>query len=113
MRYMKGVMEQFMLRPGKTSLIDAATDRSMSYGALDEVTSKVYAYLSDRGIGREDFVMIDLPRGIDAIAAIVGVWRAGAAYVLVEEGTPHEKRILSIMTADAAFCWIRKYTRKS
>ena len=92
MRYMEKIMEWFMTAPGKESLIDAASGRTMTYGELDKVTSKVYAYLLKEGIGREDFVMIDLPRGIDAIAVIIGVWRAGAAYVIVEEGTTAEKK---------------------
>lgn len=78
--------------PDKTVLIDAATERIMSYGELDELTSKVYARLTEEKIGRDDFVMIDLPRGINAVAVLIGVWRAGAAYVLVEEGTPAEKK---------------------
>ena len=60
----------------------------MSYGELDRLTSSIYAYLTDIGIGREDFVMIDLPRGINVAVAAIGVWRAGAAYVIVDEGTP-------------------------
>ena len=78
--------------PEKTALIDVAADRAMSYGELDELTAKVYAYLSERGIGRESFVMIALPRGIGTVIAAIGVWRAGAAYVIVEEGTPAERK---------------------
>ncbi|MBR1844148.1 MAG: AMP-binding protein [Lachnospiraceae bacterium] len=92
MRYMECIMNRFITEPDKTSLIDAGTDRSLSYGELDVVTSKVYAYLSRRGIGKESFVMIDLPRGIDAMAVTIGVWRAGAAYVILEEGTSVEKK---------------------
>ena len=85
-------MEWFKTSPDKETLIDAATGRTMTYGELDEVTSKVYAYLANKGIGRESFVMIDLPRGIDVTAVFIGVWRAGAAYVPVEEGMPAEKK---------------------
>ena len=59
MRYMEGVMERCRKDPGKIFLIDAAEDKTLSYGELDELTSKVYAYLSDKGIGKEDFVMIE------------------------------------------------------
>ena len=92
MRYMEGVMDRCRKDPGKIFLIDAAEEKTLSYGELDELTSKVYAYLSDKGIGREDFVMIDLPRGISPVVTAVGVWRSGAAYVIVEEETPAEKK---------------------
>lgn len=92
MRYMEGVMERCRKDPGKIFLIDAAEDKTLSYGELDELTSKVYAYLSDKGIGKEDFVMIDLPRGISPVVTAIGVWRSGAAYVIVEEETPAEKK---------------------
>ncbi|MBE5847088.1 MAG: hypothetical protein E7300_05360 [Lachnospiraceae bacterium] len=36
--------------------------------------------------------MIDLPRGINVAVAAIGVWRAGAAYVIVEEGTPASRK---------------------
>ena len=36
--------------------------------------------------------MILLPRGIKPFAAIVGVWKAGAAYVILETDYPAEKR---------------------
>ena len=41
MRYMEKIMEWFMTAPGKESLIDAASGRTMTYGELDKVTSKV------------------------------------------------------------------------
>lgn len=92
MRYMEGVLERCRKDPDKIFTIDTANDKTLSYGELDELTSKVYAYLSDRGIGRENFVMIDLPRGISPIVTAIGVWRSGAAYVIVEEETPAEKK---------------------
>ena len=90
--FMDRLMCHFQGQSDRSALVDAATGKTISYGALDEVTAKVYAYLSDRGIGTEDFVMINLPRGIYALAAALGVWRTGAALVIVEEGTPAERR---------------------
>ena len=89
---MERVLEWSKTSPGKTVLLDTETDKEMSYRELDESTSRIYAYLKDRGIGREAFVMIDLPRGIDVAVAAIGVWRAGAAYVIVEEGTPDARK---------------------
>ncbi|MBR0092560.1 MAG: AMP-binding protein [Lachnospiraceae bacterium] len=89
---MERLMKHFQENAQKTILLDGATGKTLTFGELDELTARVYGYLSEKGIGRESFVMINLPRGIYALAAAVGVWRAGAAYVLVEDGTPVEKR---------------------
>lgn len=92
MVFIEYLLENCKAYPDKTAFIDGATGKKLSYAEVDALTAKVYAYLSDRGIGREDFVMINLPRGIYALVAALGVWRAGAAYVIVEEGMPTQKR---------------------
>lgn len=92
MSYMARLMEHFKTIAGRNVFTDAATGEAMKYGELDDLTSRVYAYLSERGIGKESFVMIDLPRGIYTLAVAVGVWRAGAAYVIVDEGIPVKQK---------------------
>ena len=74
-----------------TAIIDVRTDTSMSYHELDVASGKVYRYLTEHGIGREDVVMIFLPRGARPFITIVGVWKAGAAYVMLETDYPAEK----------------------
>ena len=49
------------------------------------MSGRVYAYLTDNGVGKEDFVLINLPRGIMPVIAMLGVWKAGAAWALVED----------------------------
>lgn len=92
MSYMSRMMEHFKEDADRSAMIDVATGKTLTYGELDDLTSRVYAYLTDKGIGKEQFVMINLPRSIYTFVAIIGVWRAGAAYVIVEEGTPEKKK---------------------
>ena len=66
-------------------------DKDLSFRELDRISGKVYRYLQDHGIGREDFVNILLPRGVEPFIAMLGVWKAGAAFVLLEEGYPAER----------------------
>ncbi len=49
------------------------------------MSGRVYAYLKAKGIGKEDFVLIDLPRGVLPVIVMIGVWKAGAAWALVED----------------------------
>lgn len=72
-------------KPNAAILFDDAHAKGITYAQLDDLSGRVYAYLSDKGIGKEDFVLINLPRGIMPIIAMVGIWKAGAAWALVED----------------------------
>ncbi|MBR4256740.1 MAG: AMP-binding protein [Clostridia bacterium] len=65
--------------PNATILYDEAHTNGISYAKLDDMSGRVYAYLKENGIGKEDFVLINLPRGVLPVVAMVGVWKAGAA----------------------------------
>lgn len=72
-------------KPTASILFDEAHTKGLTYEQFDAASGKVYAYLKKQGIGREDFVLIDLPRGVLPVVAMIGVWKAGAAWVLVED----------------------------
>ena len=71
--------------PNTAILFDDAHSKGITYAQLDDLSGRVYAYLCNKGIGKEDFVLINLPRGIMPIIAMIGVWKAGAAWALVED----------------------------
>lgn len=68
-----------------------AKRRRLSYLQLDEYSSKVYHWLKNRGIGTNDMVMIHLPRGTRLLVAVIGILRAGAAFVIAESSYPEER----------------------
>ena len=72
-------------KPNAPILFDEAHSKGITYAQLDDMSGRVYAYLSDKGIGKEDFVLINLPRGVLPIIAMIGVWKANAAWALVED----------------------------
>ena len=73
------------------ALYDEATPKGINYEQLRIISGRVYAYLKARNIGKEDFVMIRLPRGVQPVIAMIGVWRAGAAFVIAEENIGPER----------------------
>ena len=78
---------------GNTAVLyDEAHSKGITYSQLDDMTARIYGWLKAGGIGKEDFVFIDLPRGVLPIAAMLGVWRAGAAFVLVEDNYAFERK---------------------
>jgi len=71
--------------PDHEFLYDELTPRGVSFARGYEISGRIYAYLKSQGIGREDFVLIKLPRSVQPVLAMYGVWRAGAAWALVED----------------------------
>lgn len=61
---------------------------SISYRDLEELSSRLCRYLQGLGIGRGDRVGFCLGKSIDAVAAIFGILKAGAAYVPVDPASP-------------------------
>ena len=72
-------------------LYDENLPKGVSFEQLRIISGRVYAYLKARNIGKEDFVLIKLPRGVQPIIATIGVWRAGAAFVIVEDTLAPER----------------------
>nr|WP_162562064.1 non-ribosomal peptide synthetase [Salinispora mooreana] len=57
---------------------------ALSYRDVAERSAAVARALLDRGVGPESVVAVALPRSVDVVVALLGVWRAGAAYVPVD-----------------------------
>ncbi|MGW6789409.1 amino acid adenylation domain-containing protein [Streptomyces chartreusis] len=96
------VLEMFRARvaqaPEAVAVVDG--ERQVSYGELDADSNRVAVYLQGRGVGRGDRVAVRLERSIDLIAALLGVWKAGAAYVPVDSAYPAER--VAFMVEDSA-----------
>ncbi|MFH8407405.1 amino acid adenylation domain-containing protein [Streptomyces sp. NPDC018019] len=74
--------------------------RSVTYGELDVEAGRLAAYLGGLGVGRGDRVAVVLERSVDLVVALLGVWKAGAAYVPVDAGYPAER--IAFMLADSS-----------
>jgi amino acid adenylation domain-containing protein len=74
--------------------------RTMTYGALDAASSRLAQRLAALGAKPGTFVALLVDRSPDLIVAMLGILRAGAAYVPLDPAYPDE-RVASIV-ADAA-----------
>lgn len=90
MELVHSIMKRAVDAPDAVALCDCHATR-ITYARLDRFSGCVYRYLKAKGIGREDFVCILLPRGVEPFIAMLGVWKAGAAFVVLEEGYPAER----------------------
>ena len=71
--------------PEAAFLIEEVSGTCFTRRQVDALSARVYGYLADRGIGAEDFVLIRLPRDARPFIAMLGVWKAGAAFTVVED----------------------------
>lgn len=90
-RFLASIEKTAKEHPEKLAAALDQREAAMTYGELWDVSGKIYRYLSDNGIGKEDFVLIKLPRGPMPIAAMIGIMRAGAAFTIVEEIYPEQR----------------------
>ncbi len=78
--------ENVKKHPDKAALRSYGQHKGVStYASLDRRSAMVYRYLKERGIGKEDYVMICLPRSIRTAICMMGILKAGAAFVIVED----------------------------
>lgn len=68
-----------------------AATRGRRRADVDDEAARIYAYLKEQGIGKEDFVMICMPRCARVVTAILGVLKAGAAFTIVDSHYADER----------------------
>lgn len=76
--------------PGAPAVRD--DDSALDYAELARRADVLAGLLAARGVTAEDRVAIRLPRGTDVVVAVLGVLRAGAAYVPVDDRYPPARR---------------------
>ncbi|MFD6275949.1 amino acid adenylation domain-containing protein [Streptomyces sp. NPDC060209] len=92
------LFEQWARRtPDAPAVRDA--DTTLTYGELNTRADALAHQLAARGIGPEDRVAVALPRTNDLVVALLGVLKAGAAYVPLDPDYP--ARRLSHMLDDS------------
>lgn len=88
-----GLIERFMAhaqqRPDAVALLEG--DRQMTYRELDQRSTQLAHYLSQRGVTAETRVGLCLPRSLNLIVATLGILKAGGGYVPLDPSYPTER----------------------
>ena len=75
-------------------------EQAVSYGELNERANQLAHYLGRLGVRAETLVAVCLERSIEMVVSLLGVLKAGAAYVPLDPAYPQER--LAFMLSDSA-----------
>ena len=81
--------EQVERTPEATALV--YEDQSVSYEELNRRANQLAHYLRRRGVGPEQIVGLLLERSVEMVVAILGVMKAGGAYLPMDPAYPAER----------------------
>ncbi|MDR0417673.1 MAG: condensation domain-containing protein, partial [Propionibacteriaceae bacterium] len=93
-----GLVEAALQQAGDTTVL-TSEGHPWSGLELDRRAGRIAHALAAAGVRRGDFVAVATPRGHELVAALLGVWKAGAAYLPLDADHPAER--LAGMVADA------------
>ncbi|MDP5134769.1 amino acid adenylation domain-containing protein [Rheinheimera baltica] len=99
--------QQVRLRPDAVALRFA--NQSTSYRQLNERANKIGHYLLAQGVRPDQRVAVYLDRSPDMVAGILGIAKAGAAYVPLDSGYPVER--LAFMLEDSHATCLLSHTQ--
>jgi amino acid adenylation domain-containing protein len=86
--------------PQATAVI--AEDGHWTYAQLNRRANQIAAYLRQQLLARESIVAVLMERKGDLIAALLGIMKAGGAYLPLDTTFPHERMRRMLAQADAA-----------
>jgi amino acid adenylation domain-containing protein len=81
--------KQASVRPEATALVFEG--ETISYQTFNEQSNKIANYLKGLGVTKETPIAVCIERGTEMIAGILGILKAGAAYVPIDVDFPKER----------------------
>ncbi|MEV3987622.1 non-ribosomal peptide synthetase [Streptomyces sp. NPDC049837] len=86
--------------PHSRAVHDPGAGTSLTYQELWDRAGSTAATLAELGVGHGDLVAVDLDRSADLVVALLGIARAGAAYLPLDGHAPPDR--VAAVLADAA-----------
>ena len=83
-------------------------EKEMTYRELDQRANQLAHYLLHQGVTLESLVTISLDRSFEMFIGILGIQKAGAAYVPIDPTTPSERWSFILSDTKARFCLTQK-----
>ena len=80
----------------------AFAGQELSYAELNSRADRLARRLIDKGVGAETLVGLCIERSMEMIVAVLGIWKAGAAYLPLDLTYPAERLVLMLDDARPA-----------
>jgi amino acid adenylation domain-containing protein/non-ribosomal peptide synthase protein (TIGR01720 family) len=97
-----GLFEEQVLRSPEAIAVEFE-GKEMTYRQLDEQAAQLGQYLRTKGVQPETLVPVCLDRSLDMIIAILGIWKAGGAYLPVDPDYPPSRIDFMLSDTNAQF----------
>jgi amino acid adenylation domain-containing protein len=91
--------EQSMATPENTAIV--FENETLSYRQLNERSNQLAHYLQSKGVTRDSLVPLYIERSAAMMVAMLGIMKAGAAYVPVDTDFPSERISYMLKDTDA------------
>jgi natural product biosynthesis luciferase-like monooxygenase protein len=91
------IERQVQITPSADAVCD--NSRTLTYDMLNSRADALAGMLMARGVGPETVVGIHLPRTVDLVVAVLGIWKAGGAYLPLDPEFPSDR--LAFMIEDS------------
>ncbi len=91
---------QAMQTPDRIAVVDGEVE--LTYAQLNQQANRIAGYLRELGVKPEQLVGVCMRRGAGMVAAMLGVWKAGAGYVPLDAEYPRERLRLMLEDSQAA-----------
>jgi amino acid adenylation domain-containing protein len=91
---------QAKTRPDAIAAIDGT--RTLTYAELNLKANQLARYLRSIGVGANDLVAIAIERSLELAIALLGIFKAGAAYVPIDLSYPPERVVYMLSDSQAS-----------
>lgn len=81
--------------------------QTMSYRELDARATQVAQFLQSNKVGAGDLVGLCVERSFELIIAVLGIIKAGAAYLPLDVSLPDERKRIIVMDAKPVLCLVQ------
>jgi amino acid adenylation domain-containing protein len=85
-------------------------EQQLTYSELSRRASLLGAYLKRESVGPDDRVGILMERSLEMVVALLGIWKAGGAYLPLEPDYPEERLNYMLIAARAAVVLVQEKT---
>lgn len=97
----EGIERWAELTPDAVAII--ATDRTLTYKEYNEAANRMARTLMSRGVGKEDRIVLLLPRTSNFLVALFAIMKCGAAYIPMDPAYPSDRITYILSDSDCRY----------